>query len=104
MLRSFAGVGSSTVRAAASDESAIIIDQPIVQSQWHVASVSNYGKNGFDGSQEIYIPLTDFHTLPDAGDIPLNPDEPVQGIHTRFWNANHFVVDITSIVACKAAQ
>lgn len=96
--------GSTFHEGERKDESAIIIDQPVEQPVWHVASVSNYGKNGVDGTQEIYIPLTDFRTLPDAGNIPLNPDAPVREIHARFWNANHFVVDIMSIVACKAAQ
>jgi hypothetical protein len=80
------------------DESAIIFDQPY----WFVVSLANYGKNGLDGEQMVLIPLSDFVGLPDVpsgvvGGAHLNINAPIGTLHTRFWRAEHFVVDITSI-------
>jgi hypothetical protein len=80
------------------DESAIIFDQP----NWFVISLANYGENGLDGQQMVFIPLSDFVGLSDVpsgidGGAPLNLNAPIGTLHTRFWRAEHFVVDITSI-------
>ena len=80
------------------DELAIIFDQP----NWFVVSLANYGKNGFDGEQTAFIPLSDFIGLPDVpsgidGGAHLNLTAPIGTLHTRFWRAEHFIVDITSI-------
>jgi len=80
------------------DESAIIFDQPT----WFVVSLANYGKNGLDGEQTVFIPLSDFIGLPDVpsgvvGGAHLNLNISIGTLHTRFWRAEHFVVDITSI-------
>lgn len=80
------------------DESAIIFDQPT----WFVVSLANYGENGLDGEQTVFIPLSDFVGLPDVpsgivGGAPLNLNASIGTLHTRFWRAEHFIVDITSI-------
>jgi len=85
------------------DESAIILDQP----NWYVISLANYGQNGLDGEQTAIVPLSDFISLPDEpsgtpGGEALNLDEPVDMLHTRFWNNSKFAVDITSICAFKS--
>lgn len=82
------------------DESAIIFNQP----NWYVVSLANYGQNGLDGEQTIYVPLSDFISLPDApsglpGGEQLNQDKPVDMLHTRFWSSGHFAIDIFSICA-----
>ena len=79
------------------DKSAIIFDQP----NWFVISLTNYGMNGLDGEQTAFIPLSDFVGLPNSSGISgggsLNLNAPVGTLHTQFWRAEHFVVDITGI-------
>jgi len=82
------------------DESAIIFDQP----HWYVISLANYGQSGLDGIQTVEVPLSDFIGLPDAasgtvGGAPLNLNQPVNALHTRFWSSKQFVIDITSVCA-----
>jgi hypothetical protein len=86
------------------DESAIIIDQP--EGTWKVASVVPHGiKNGADGIQTIYIPLSDFRGIDNEG-FPdgtyLDLDRLYGPLHARFWNdKTNYVVEISSIVACN---
>jgi len=85
------------------DESAIIFDQP----HWFVISLANYGQNGLDGQQTVFVPLSDFIGLPDEpsgtpGGTLLNLDQPVDMLHARFWSGSHFVIDITSICVFKS--
>jgi hypothetical protein len=75
------------IQALGGDASAIIFDQ----NGWQYISLSNYGKNGFNGVQTVDVPLSAF--------TGLNPNANVGTLHTRFWYSKSFVVDITSIVA-----
>lgn len=75
------------LKALGGDASAIIFDQ----NGWQYISLSNYGKNGFNGVQTVDIPLSAFSGL--------NLNANVGTLHTRFWYNKSFVVDIKSIVA-----
>lgn len=75
------------LKALGGDASAIIFDQ----NGWQYISLSNYGKNGFNGVQTVDIPLSAF--------TGLNLSANVGTLHTRFWYNKSFIVDITSIVA-----
>lgn len=87
------------------DASAIVFDQP----NWYVVSLENYGANGLDAEQTVYIPLTDFISLPDPpsgtpGGKRLALDKAVYTVHARFWHDGPFVVDITDISLCGSRQ
>jgi hypothetical protein len=95
------------------DESAIIIEQSSDNSNgtWKVVSIVWYKNdqgqdvNGVDGKQTIYIPLTDFIGLDQQGNVDntrLNLEKPAGPLHFRFWNAEDFVVDIDSVIACNS--
>ena len=71
------------------DASAIIFDQPN-EGDWHLVSLSQYGKNCFDGEQTVQIPLHDF--------TGLDLTQPVALFHVRFWSTQAFTIDITSVV------
>ena len=101
-------VGSTANRSGA-NESAIIIEQP--PGTWKVVSIVWYKNdrgeevNGVHGNQTIYIPLTDFIGWDQHGNVDnshLNLEAPAGPIHVRFWNANDFLVEIDSIVACNS--
>jgi hypothetical protein len=74
--------------ALSGDASAIIIDQ---NNDWHFVSLSDYGQNGYNGTQQVEIPLSNFPGL--------NLNEGVGSLHVRFWYDGSFTVDILSIVA-----
>ena len=71
------------------DASAIIFDQPL-GGLWRYISLSNYGKNCFDGEQIISIPLSNFPGL--------DVQKPVGTFHVRFWNSKLFNIDLTQVV------
>jgi murein DD-endopeptidase MepM/ murein hydrolase activator NlpD len=73
--------------ALGGDASAIIFDQ----GDWRFVGLANYGQNGYNGTQTVEIPLSDFANL--------NPNANVGTLHTRFWASGAFTVDITSIKA-----
>lgn len=67
------------------DASAIIFDQ----NGWKYVSLSNYGKNCYDGVQSVVIPLSDFPNL--------NTNTNLTGqFHVRFWSSTPYNIDITS--------
>lgn len=66
------------------DASAIIFDQP----GWKYISLSQYGQNCLDGSQEVTIPLSAWPNL----DTNAN----VGTFHTRFWKTGAYTIDVTS--------
>lgn len=69
------------------DASAIIFDQPL--GVWHYVSLSNYGKNCFDGNQTVDIPLSDFGGL--------NTSVSTNLFHVRFWYDKQFALDISTV-------
>jgi hypothetical protein len=73
------------------DASAIIFDQ---NNDWRYISLSNYGQNGFNGTQTVDIPLSHFPGL--------DPNQPVGTLHTRFWSAGPIDVHIYSITALSS--
>ncbi len=101
-INSSALIGSSTLRvtydlhglcALSGDASALIFDQ---SNNWNYVSLSNYGKNCFDGPQTVDINLSDFSGL--------NLSQSVGDLHTRFWYSGPFTVDITSIKVVGSTQ
>ncbi len=74
------------------DASAIIFEQPSGGS-WHYVSLSNYGKNCYDGKQDIQIPLSKFSGL--------NTNYPVGEFHARIWSDHKFQVDIINVQLIK---
>ncbi|MEK7576507.1 MAG: PIG-L family deacetylase [Patescibacteria group bacterium] len=75
------------------DEASIVFVQ---NNDWYGANVVLYGQNGKDGLQIISIPLADFHKIGNAS-IKLDTTKSVSDLHARFWRANAFTVDITSV-------
>ncbi len=76
------------------DASAIIFDQP-VDRDWHYISLSAYGKNCYNGSQTVRIPLSDFEGLDTTARVGK--------FHVRFWHYKPFVVDIASVALIGAS-
>ncbi len=59
---------------------------------WHYISLSDYGQNGKNGTQDVPIPLSAFPGL--------NLDQPLDGIfHIRFWSPTTYRVDIIGMYA-----
>jgi len=85
--------------ALGQDASALIIDQGSNDTcvnqpgcRWHYVSLSAYGRNGYDGTQSVSIPLVAFPGL--------DPSRPVNGVlHVRFWHQSSFTVEIRDIGA-----
>lgn len=78
------------------DASAVIFDQ----SDWKYISLSNYGKNCFNGSQTVEIPLSDFKNQLGQS---LNSSTSLTGsLHTRFWYNQSFTVDFQSITVLNS--
>lgn len=73
------------------DASAIIFDQ----NGWRYISLSNYGKNCFDGNQTVDIPLSKFSGM--------DLTKPVGTFHSRFWLNNQFNIDIISAQVFSAS-
>lgn len=71
------------------DASAIIFDQPINQT-WRYISLSQYGKNCYNGDQTAEIPLSDFKEL----DLSVQ----VGTFHTRIWQKIPYDIEIKSAV------
>jgi hypothetical protein len=94
--------GRNFGQGALNDESSIFI----VQGLLHAASVAKFGQNGLDGEQAIYIPLSEFISIPDLpsnapGGDQLDLNQPFGPLQARFWNRQPFTVDISSIAACN---
>lgn len=86
------------------NDSVIVLTQP----HWYGVSLATLStnKNGFNGEQTAYIPLIDFHELPNAqegieGNRPLTWGKEVSSIRARFWDFDRFRVDIASIRFCR---
>lgn len=75
------------------DASAIIFEQP--NGTWHFVSLSNYGKNGYDGVQTVNIPLSDFPGL--------DLSKPVSDFHIRIWSSGGFSVDFSSALISNSS-
>lgn len=95
--------GLNAREGAGRNDSVIVLTQP----NWYAVSLATLStnKNGFNGEQTAYIPLTDFHELPNPqedieGNRPLTWGEDVSSIRARFWDFDHFRVAIISIRLC----
>lgn len=66
------------------DASAIVFDQP--PGQWRYVSLSQYGRNCFDGEQTALIPFSDFKGL--------DLSQPMGLFHTRLWYPTAYQVEI----------
>lgn len=71
------------------DASALIFDQPFALA-WHFISLSNYGRNCYNGIQIVDIPLKNFSGL--------DLSQPVGTFHIRIWHQQPYFIDITSAV------
>ncbi|MGH8931328.1 MAG: hypothetical protein ACRDZO_12060 [Egibacteraceae bacterium] len=87
----------------ARNDSVIVLTQP----NWYGVSLATLStnENGFDGKQTVYISVTEFHELPNSyegieGGRPLTWGKDVGSIRARFWDFDHFKIDITSIRIC----
>lgn len=69
------------------DASAVIINQP--EGAWHYVSLSDYGKNCYNGVQSADIPLAAFPGL--------DLSQPVGVFHIRIWYPQPLTIDITSV-------
>jgi hypothetical protein len=75
------------------DASAIVFDQPV--GRWNYVALADYGEPCFDGKQTVAIPLSDFKGL--------NPVQPVDNFHIRFWLPDQFIIEVTAVELVTAA-
>lgn len=73
--------------------SAIILDQGSIQSN---VSLSQYGKNCYDGEQTAYISLEDF--------IGLDTNRKLEKVTASFWYPTYYSIDIKNAAALRAAS
>lgn len=66
------------------------------QGPWQYVGLSDYTQGGVHGIQTVHIPLSDF--------MDLDPSQPMEDVHLRFWYGGPFEVDIYSVYAYTAGN